>query len=220
MNFGELTEEVLDATVRPDRERQAKRSINSVVRTMSLSGDHWRDLKEEILSERQDYVQQVGQAVKNLSLPDRFRKIAYIRRDVPDHAPGVGAVRGGQLSGGFQAGAEYNLIRPNQVKLEGRILNNTYYLSGANILLNQDVVDEVLFWGYYDYPVRLTAPSDENWITAFMPDLVIDWASQFLMATLGDKDRTQGFAALQNLQLSVFMDDALRDHEMNAGVGR
>lgn len=220
MNFGELLEEVLDSTVRPDRERHAKRSINSVVRTMSLSGDHWRDLREEILSERQDYKQQVGQEVKNLTLPDRFRKVAYIRRDSPILNPSTGAVGGGQLSGGFQAALEYNLIRPNQIKQEGRILQNTYYLSGASILLNQAVVDEVLFWGYYEYPVRMTAPKDENWITLLMPDLVIDWASQFLMASLGDKDRTQGFAALQNLQLSVFMDDALRDHEMNAGTGR
>ncbi len=220
MNFGELLEEVLDSTVRPDRERHAKRSINSVVRTMSLSGDHWRDLREEILSERQDYKQQVGQEVKNLTLPDRFRKVAYIRRDSPILNPASGAVGGGQLSGGFQAALEYNLIRPNQIKQEGRLLRNTYYLSGASILLSQAVVDEVLFWGYYEYPVRMTAPSDENWITLLMPDLVIDWASQFLMASLGDKDRTQGFAALQNLQLSVFMDDALRDHEMNAGTGR
>lgn len=220
MNFGELLEEVLDSTVRPDRERQAKRSINSVVRTMSLSGDHWRDLREEILSERQDYQQQVGQEVKNLALPNRFRKVSYIRRDSPILHPATGAVGGGQLSGGFQAALEYNLIRPNQIKQEGRILQNTYYLSGSSILLNQAVVDEVLFWGYYEYPVRMTAPNDENWITNLMPDLVIDWASQFLMASLGDKDRAAGFGALQNLQLSVFMDDALRDHEMNAGVGR
>ncbi len=220
MNFGELTEEVIDATVRPDRERQAKRSINSVVRTMSLSGDHWRDLKEEILSDRTDYTQQAGEEVKNLTLPDRFRKVAYIRRDSPVLSPAAGAVGGGQLSGGFQAALEYNLIRPNQIKQEGRILPNVYYLSGNSLLLNQEVVDEVLFWGYYDYPVRMTAPNDENWITQLMPDLVIDWASQFLMASLGDRDRTQGFAALQNLELSVFMDDALRDHEMNAGTGR
>ena len=224
MNFGELLEEVLDGTVRPDRERQARRAINSVVRTISLSGNYWRDLREEVLSDDPAYIAQKGSAVKNIPLPDRFRKPAYIRRELLNAqalaAQAAGAVPGGQLAGRHGHAFEYNLIRPNQIKAEGRIVTNTYYLSGDSILLNQNVIDEVLLWGYYRVQPRFTDPKEENWITILMPDLVIDWASQYLMATLGDRDRTAGFQALQTTQLSVFIDEAIRDHEMNVEVGR
>jgi len=224
MNFGELKEEVIDGTVRPDRERQVRRAINSVIRSISLSGNYWRDLREEVLSEDPAYIAQKGQAVKNIPLPERFRKPAYIRREVQSNqrlaAIAAGAVGGGQLAGHHGSSLEYNLIRPNQVKAEGRLVLNSYYLSGDSILLNQNIIDEVLLWGYYTYPIRFTDPKDENWISIVMPDLIIDWASTYLLATLGDRDRTAGFQALQTTQLSIFVDEAIRDHEMTVEVGR
>lgn len=221
MNFGELIEEVLDSTIRPDRERAARRSINAVIRTISLGANYWRDHTDAVLSEQTDYKQQAGAAVKNLALPDRFRKPSYIRRELPITAQvPTGAVAGGQLAGAPGHALDYNLIRPNKIKEEGRIIFNSYYLSGSSLILNQEIIDETVLWGYYTYPIRMTDPDDENWITLLMPDLVIDWASQFLMASLGDRDRTAGFQALQTIQLSVFVDEAIRDHEMTAEVGR
>lgn len=224
MNYGDLIEEVIDTTVRPDRERQARRSINSIVRTISLGANYWRDLREEILSEGTDYKAQKGQPVKTITLPDRFRKVAYIRRNIVTSAQlaaaAAGAVAGGQLVSSFGDALEYNEIRPNQIRAEGRLVPQSYYLSGQNLILHQQVVDEVVLWGYYDYPARFTDPDDENWITQLMPDLVIDWAAQHLMASLGDRDRTAGFQALQTIQLSVFVDEAIRTHETDARTGR
>jgi hypothetical protein len=114
----------------------------------------------------------------------------------------------------------YNRVDPRTTKREGREIRNAYYLSGANILLRQEVAGEKVIWGYYAYLPRLVSPSDTNWVCELMPDLIIDWASQFVLASLGDRDRTAGVAALSQFQLSVFVDEMIRDTDASVETGR
>jgi hypothetical protein len=93
-------------------------------------------------------------------------------------------------------------------------------MSGANLLLRQEVTGERVVWGYYAYLPRLVAPEDTNWVCELMPDLIIDWASQFVLASLGDRDRTNGVAALSQFQLSVFVDEMIRDTDASVETGR
>lgn len=213
MNLGELIDDVVTMTVRPDKEDLARQKINSVVRTISLSGTYWRDLVEETLSDHADFDTTVN--VQTLALPARFRKPAYIERDLTAIVPSTG-----RLESRMTNGLVYNRVDPRSTKREGREIRNAYYMSGSNLLLRQEIGGEKVIWGYYAYPERMTAPDSTNWITELMPDLVTDWASQFLMASLGDKDRTAGIAALAQTQLSVFIEDMLRDVDANVGTGR
>lgn len=213
MQFDELTDQVITMTVRPDKEDLARQKINAVLRTISLSGTHWPDLVEEILSDHPDF--KTNTNVQTLALPDRFRKPAYIERDLSAVNPSTG-----RLESRLTHGLTYNRVTPKTTKREGREIRNAWYLSGSNILLRQEVGGERVLWGYYVYQPRLINPTDTNWITELMPDLIIDWASQFLMASLGDRDRTAGLAALAQLQLAVFVDDIINDTEASVETGR
>lgn len=213
MQFAELTDSVLTMTVRPDKEDLARQKINAVIRTISISSSFWPDLVEEILSDHPDF--DASSNVHSLALPDRFRKPAYIERDLS-----VINATTGRLESRMTHGLTYNRVTPKTTKKEGREIRNAYYLSGKNLLLRQEVAGERVLWGYYAYQPRLVNPEDENWITELMPDLIIDWASQFLMASLGDRDRTNGLAALAQLQLSVFVDEMLTDTEGSVETGR
>jgi hypothetical protein len=213
MNLGELIDEVVAMTIRPDKEDLARQKINSVVRTISLSGTYWRDLVEEILSDHPDFKTTTN--VQTLALPGRFRKPAYIERDLSSISPTTGL-----LESRITNGLVYNRVDPRSTRREGREIRNAYYTSGANLILRQEIGGEKVIWGYYEYPARMVSPDDTNWITELMPDLVIDWAGQFLVASLGDRDRTAGLAALAQTQLSVFIEDMLRDVDANVGTGR
>lgn len=220
MNFREVTEAILEQTVRPDKEGLARQKVNAVVRTISLSVNAWQDLTEEVLSDHPDF--DATKNVQTLALPERFRKIDYIQRDLQGINSGVaaGAVAGGVLDSRHSHGLRYNLVRPNLVKKEGRLLVNTYYLSGVSLLVNQAIKGESTLWGYYTYPVRMTAPDDTNWILQLMPDLVIDWASQFILQSLGDLERARGTGDLAGTQLSVFIDEIQRRTNTSVETGR
>lgn len=213
MQFAELTDSVLTMTVRPDKEDLARQKINAVLRTISISGTFWPDLVEETLSDHPDW--QSDSNIQTLALPDRFRKPAYIERDLSQIN-----ITTGRLESRQTHGIAYNRITPRTTRKEGREIRNAYYMSGKNLLLRQEVAGEAVIWGYYAFQPRLINPDDSNWITELMPDLIIDWASQFLMASLGDRDRTNGLAALAQLQLSVFVDEMLTDTEASVEVGR
>jgi hypothetical protein len=220
MNFRETTEAVLELTVRPDKEALAQQKVNAVIRTISLSVNAWQDLTEEVLSDHPDWV--AANNVQSLALPERFRKIDYIQRDLAGINSGVpaGAVAGGVLNSRHSHGLRYNLVRPNVIKKEGRLLVNTYYLSGVSLLVNQQIAGESTLWGYYTYPVRMTAPADTNWVLQLMPDLVIDWASQFVLQSLGDLERARGVGDLAGTQLSVFIDEIQRRTNTSVETGR
>jgi hypothetical protein len=213
MNFSELIDAVADLTVRPDKEGLAAQKINAVLRTISISGTYWPDLVEEVLSDHPDF--NPTQNVHTLALPDRFRKPAYIERDLSAINPSTG-----RLESRMTHGLTYNRVTPKTTKREGREIRNAYYMSGANLLLRQEVAGERVLWGYYAYQPRLVSPSDSNWITEKMPDLIIDWASQFILASLGDRDRTAGVAALAQFQLSVFVDEMIQDSDVSVETGR
>ena len=213
MTFEELVDGVLTLSVRPDKEALARQKVNSVIRTISLSGTYWPDLVEEILSDHPDF--KTNTNVQTLALPSRFRKPAYIERDLSAINPSTG-----RLESRMTHGLSYNRVTPKTTKREGREIRNAYYMSGSNLLLRQEVAGEKVIWGYYVYPPRMTAPDDTNWISELMPDLIIDWASQFLLASLGDRDRSAGVAALAQLQISVFVDEMLNDTEASVETGR
>jgi len=213
MTFDELTDSVLALTVRPDKDVLARQKINSIIRMISLSGTYWRDLVEEILSEHTGF--KITNNVHTLALPTGFRKPAYIERDLTAINPSTG-----QLESRITTGLRYNRVDPTSAKVEGREIRNAYYLSGSNLLLRQEVAGERVIWGWYTYQPRLVSPTDTNWITELMPDLVIDWASQFILASLGDKDRLAGVTALAQVQLSVFVEDLLRDTDASVETGR
>ena len=153
--------------------------------------------------------------VQTLALPARFRKPAYIERDLSQINP-----TSGQLESRLTHGTVYNRVDPRSTRREGREIRNAYYMSGSNLLLRQEIGGEPVIWGYYEYPARMDSPQDENWITELMPDLVSDWASQFVLASLGDRDRTAGVQALAQTQLSIFVEDMIRDVDANVGTGR
>lgn len=213
MQFSELIDEVTVLTVRPDKEGLVRQKINAVIRSISLSGTYWRDLVEEVLSDHSDFDTSVN--IQTLALPARFRKPAYIERDLSSINPSTGFLESRQTHG-----TAYNLVNPRTTRREGREIRNAYYMSGTNLLLRQEVAGESVIWGYYVYPDLLRNPSDSNWITELMPHLVIDWASQFVLSSLGDRDRTAGVAALTNTQLSIFVNEALRDQEFTVETGR
>ena len=220
MNFREVTESILEQTVRPDKEALAQQKVNAVIRTISLSVNAWQDLTEEVLSDHPDF--DVNKNIHTLALPTRFRKIDYVQRDLQGINSGVaaGAVPGGVLDSRHSHGLRYNLVRPALIKKEGRLLTNTYYLSGVSLLLNQQIKGEQTLWGYYTYPARLTVPTDTNWVLQLMPDLVIDWASQFVLQSLGDLERARGTGDLSSTQLSVFIDEILRRTNTSVETGR
>ena len=89
-----------------------------------------------------------------------------------------------------------------------------------SLLLNQQIKGEQTLWGYYTYPARLTVPTDTNWVLQLMPDLVIDWASQFVLQSLGDLERARGTGDLASTQLSVFIDEILRRTNTSVETGR
>jgi len=213
MEFGELIDQVAVLTVRPDKEGLIQQKINSVIRTISLSGTFWPDLVEEVLSDRTDFDASVN--VQTIALPTRFRKPAYIERDLASINPSTG-----RMESRMTHGLTYNRVDPKSTKREGREIRNAYYLSGSNLLLRQEVAGEKVNWGYYVYPARFDSPSDTNWIAELMPDLIIDWASQFVLSSLGDRDRTAGVAILAQTQLSVFIDEIIRDTDVNVETGR
>jgi hypothetical protein len=213
MNLGELIDEVVVLTVRPDKEDLARQKINAVCRTISLSGTYWRDLVEETLSDHPDFDDTKN--IQTLALPSRFRKPAYIERDLS-----AINITTGYLESRITNGLRYNKVDPRTTRKEGREIRNAYYTSGSNLLLRQEIGGEKVIWGYYAYPEQLVAPDDENWITELMPHLVVDWASQFVLASLGDRDRTAGVAALAQTQLSVFIEDMIRDVEASVETGR
>ena len=213
MTFDELTDAVLDLTVRPDKDSLARQKINDVLRAISMSGTYWPDLVEAVLSDHTDF--SLVSNTHSLSLPTGFRKPAYIERDLTSINPSTG-----RLESRMTHGLRYNRVSPKSTKMEGREIRNAYYLSGSTILLRQEVAGEKVIWGYYIFQPRLTAPADTNWITELMPGLIIDWASQFLLASLGDKDRVAGVGALAQLQLSIFVSDILNDTEASVETGR
>ena len=55
MTFDELTDAVLDLTVRADKDSLARQKINSVIRAISMSGTYWPDLVEAVLSDHTDF---------------------------------------------------------------------------------------------------------------------------------------------------------------------
>lgn len=213
MQFSELIDQAATLTVRPDKEGLIAQKINAVIRTISLSGTYWKDLVEEILSDHSDW--DPDSNTQTLTLPTRFRKPAYIERDLSAINPSTGRLESRQTQGLL-----YNRVDPRSTKREGRLVPNAYYMSGANLLLRQEVAGERVIWGYYAYLPRLVAPEDTNWVAELMPDLIIDWASQFVLASLGDRDRTNGVASLAQFQLSVFVDEMIRDTDASVETGR
>lgn len=213
MNLGELIDDCAAMTVRPDKEDLIRQKINAVVRMISLSGTYWRDLVEEVLSDHPDF--KTNTNIQTLALPARFRKPAYIERDLS-----AINMTTGFLESRITNGLVYNRVDPRSTRREGRNVPNAYYTSGSNLLLRQEIGGEKVIWGYYQYPARMVAPNDSNWITELMPDLVTDYAGQFVMASLGDRDRTAGLAALAQVQLSVLIEDMLRDVDAYVGTGR
>lgn len=213
MQFSELIDQAATLTVRPDKEGLIAQKINAVIRTISLSGTYWKDLVEETLSDHSDW--DPDSNIQTLALPSRFRKPAYIERDLSSINPSTGRLESRQTQGLL-----YNRVDPRSTKREGREIRNAYYMSGANLLLRQEVTGERVIWGYYAYLPRLVAPEDTNWVAELMPDLIIDWASQFVLASLGDRDRTNGVAALAQFQLSVFVDEMIRDTDASVETGR
>lgn len=213
MEFSELIDEVVVLTVRPDKDGLVRQKINAVIRTVSLSGVYWRDLVEEILSDHTDFDTSVN--IQTLTLPPRFRKPAYIERDLTSINPSTG-----RLESRLTNGLLYNRVDPRSTKREGREITNAYYMSGSNLLLRQQVIGEKVIWGYYEYPDLLRDPDDTNWITQLMPHMVIDMASQFVLASIGDKDAQAGVQSLATTQLSIFVTEMIRDVDASVETGR
>lgn len=163
MNFGEIVDDVIVQTGRPNARDKIRSTVNRTVERVASSG-YFPMALVEITEESVQF----NSLVYNWALPVRFRAISYIK-------PSADSV------------TYYEHINVDQ-----RLRRDCYgyYVSGtvtrikAKTLPANEIQDLAI--GYYEKPARLVENADSNWITERLSYLLISIATAEQLAILGD----------------------------------
>jgi hypothetical protein len=184
--FGQAIASVGELTRRgTDRAALIKEKINAAVRFISSAGRFPQDLWEEVYS---GAGLTVGAYVQHLTLPVRTRQVAYIqdparpdRIDLREYA--------------------YILDRPSKVDVA--------YQAGNALHLRLKEVPSTINLGVYRLPALLIDNADTNWIVQDMYDLVVDYATTWVLVVLGEKEIAGNIAQMSAQQFVLYVQDRI-----------
>jgi len=187
MNFGDVINNVVTRTKRGDKVDVISQAVNKSVADFCRMQKFSRDLAYEEWA-----VPAASQGSTLLHVA--WSELAYTVRDFE-------LVRGINDSCGLEK------IASNQTLVRGKVVEGTYYESGAGVHLSLRAPTDVILLSYYHLPPRLSVASDTNWVTEAIPDELIERASAILFRTIGE-DKESG----NLMQLSMLAyERAMRD---------
>lgn len=195
--FNEVYNNIISITGRHDLQSFIEGRINSAINLLSASGKFKDDLIEITqVVDGDKYVQSV-------SLPARFRSIAYI--DYPEIDPCDEPI--------------INLDLSSLGHRSSRLKSNVYYVSGNLLHIKHDKLTPNFLIGYYEYPAPLSG-NDTNWILTRFPALVEEIVIGQIRIITGAVEGAAYINQLTMMQRSIWLNDAMETGQHNVDSGR
>jgi hypothetical protein len=166
-----------------------KQKINAACRTISSSGRFPMDLWEESYT---GAGLAANSTVQHLALPARTRIVGYIQ-DPQQPEAHIELVD-----------VKYPLEYPYKLNLG--------YQAGSTLHLRLENIPTKINLGLYRYPADLVNDADTNWIVTDMYELVVDYATAYVLTMLGEKEVMSGILQLAGQQLGIYIKDRVQQH--------
>jgi hypothetical protein len=166
MNFGDLINNVIVRTKRSDKVDVIAQSINKAVVEFCRMKKFGKDLAYEQWA---------------VPAPDQGNRLLHIEWSEIAYD-----VRAFELIRGINDSCGLDRIASNQTLMRGKVVEGTYYESGAGIHLSLRVPTDVIILSYYYLPPRLVAASDEHWVSRAISEELIERAAAILFRTVGE----------------------------------
>lgn len=187
MNFQEAVTETIRITKRPDKEQDTMDAINEAIAFAALR-NFAADLTEITLPIDQTLYQQ-RLDLTNTVYWNRFRKIEYIRPS------------------GYKVFLKQRA--PMATWKNGVQLYDVYYRSGNGIIINLSSLQSTLEIGYYQYHLRLTKPTDQDWMLDEIWPGVKAYALARVFGAIGDDSERARYDALAVRLIDGFTTDLM-----------
>jgi len=165
MNYGDVINNVVTRTKRGDKVDVISQAVNKSVADFCRMKKFGKDLAYEEWA-----VPAADQGSKLLHVA--WSDLTY-------------TVRAFELIRGINDSCGLELVASNQTLVRGRVVEGTYYESGAGLHLSLQIPTDVIILSYYHLPPRLSVATDTNWVTEAIPDELIERASAILFRTIG-----------------------------------
>lgn len=164
MNFGELRQQVVTLTKRPEKVDEAGVAINTAILQYSLATTFAQDLVEGSIPIDPTLYAQNFQISPNFS---RFRKFHYLKPDTYkkpiDHIDPLNVVT--------PAGCEQL---------------NKWYRSGDYIYFKLSSLAANMGYGYYTYPAPLILAADTHWMCELAWPMLLNYAMSEIYKSIGE----------------------------------
>lgn len=165
MNFGEISNNVIEITARPDKVGAIAVAINRAVHYATIIGNFHQDLVETSIPINPTlYADTIS-----LAALVRFRRFKYVK----------------------PTGVKYYLtpLAPEYIFTPQRTIQpNKYYLSGTSMTYTLSTLCSQLEVGYYTYPPVLDSTTNNHyWLLDACPYAIIDLAAAKIFADIGDE---------------------------------
>ena len=195
--FNEVYNNIIAITGRTDLQSFIEGRINSAINLLSASGKFKDDLIEI------DQTVDGTKYIQSITLPPRFRSVAYIDYPTPDQC---------------DKPIEY-LELSSLGHRDARFKSNVYYVSGNLLHVKHDKLTPNFLIGYYEYPAVLSG-TQTNWILTRFPALVEEIVIGQVRIITGALEGASYTNQLNLLQRSIWLKDAMEVGQHNYGSGR
>jgi len=186
MDFGTMVDAIALRCIRPDKAIDIEAAINDAIEYCTVNGDFADDLIEgNTTVDGTVYTQSI---IISTTFT-RFRKIKYLRPN----------------------GYTKMLSPRDPSKIfddRGNTCRDMYYRAGDNLVLNTSATISTIYYGYYQFPLRMTADADTHWMMNNMHMTIFNIALADIWDDVGNMEEG---AKRRRIGYNSFMDHR-RDH--------
>lgn len=172
MIFTEVVSEVLGIVKRPDKINDIRREVNAAINFCCGEQNFARDLMEASIPLSS------GLYTQNIALTEftRFRKFKYLKPPAVkwymQHTP------------------------PDKVFDDCKEASNSFYITGADVVIKTSQLHSTMLAGWYTYPPVLTDVAPSFWLLDASPYIIIDRAAAKVFAGIGDDASANKYMSL------------------------
>lgn len=174
MDFGTIATNVATRLIRPDKEDEIKDAINDAIEYCTVNGSFSADLVESSVAVDSTVY---SQSIVISTTFTRFRKIKYLKPD------GYNKLLGWR--------------DPARVfDDKGNECNDVWYRAGDNIVINLSTLVDTVYYGYYQFPARLTLDADTHWMLDYMYSAIFNYACADIWESIGNAEEASRYRAM------------------------
>lgn len=192
----EILADILVIVPQPDKEQLIRSKINAAINLISRSGYFWRDI-EEVTITTTDGVDAAA-LIQSIPITTKQRKFIGVVSTNSDEEP-------------------ITILEPHLVqKANCQGLLPIAYAAGSTLHIKHKELTPSFNLTYYTSPDPFALNGDddgtENWITASVPELVVDLAAAYILNIIGQNDDSKRITELSMLLRGTYIKDFVETH--------